>query len=397
MKRQDNNLKVSTTIVGIAVMALVLMSPSVVLPNISALSDDLSRSCVQNVQKQAYENAKLLDTSKANSVVSTSDRFQTMTSGYVVKAGPIFNTWSIDKTNCTLTWDSVNAVYFLDDQHGHVKNIVFTLDPSMTKIVNASEYQSTKYNIANDTPVNWGGYEFAGNLAHNITIYKSETQYTIPSVSQPTTSMYGTNACKTGSGKPACDLAVWNGLENDIGANPNGNLVQAGTDGVVTCSTSCTSTYTMWFELLNNAGESSIPCHTTSSGHSIDSVVENDKINSGGNNNYYDITLTDTTGGTMCTLTAGFYNNMTAPTLAPFINERASPSSGIETLAKFTTDTMNGQITFSNGTSRFISTPYNAGYYVKDTMTNGGVTNISNGAVSGSGDFTETYSTSSGT
>ena len=223
-----------------------------------------------------------------------------------------------------------------------------------------------------------------------------------------------TSACKTSVGSPYCDVSSWVGLEDEQGAYPDNNLAQAGTDAQVTCTTTCTTTYYAFYQFAANSNEQD--CSTNvASGDTITAVVENDAL--AGNPGYYDMTVTDSRSGSLCSITNHAYS-MTAYG-EPFIMERVQDSGlctansgnyctlGIPTtsgskLDQFTT----GDIIYSNGTQTSTSIPYNAGYYYDDTMQNTATvgtqngntyTNTSNGAVGSSGQFSVTYLTSGGT
>ena len=392
MKTQNSTTK-TATIISALLIGFALLSPVALIPSAKATNGILSQDCIKNSLNAAQAMGLLLDELKARMLASSSNEFKTDTQGNTIQNGSVINSWTIGKSDCSLTWNGVEVFYFLTDAKGHQNTLVITLDPQLTKVTSVNEYKTIHANMGSSTFINWSGYEFAGNSNNSTDVDQAEGQWNVPQVSQPST---GGN-CST----RICNLMIWDALEDRWGAS-DGLLAQTGSGSDVDCSTgTCNTSYYIWDEFLPGGVSK---CSTNVSyGDGITAEVTNDVINSGSNTNY-DISTVDGYSGAMCTVSSHYYN-MPHPTLAPYINEREclsscnpiTTSSTLATLADFSSDTITGYVYYS-GAQQFISTPYSNGYYVTDTMVNSGNTNISNGAVSSVyNDFTETYQNSSGT
>jgi hypothetical protein len=235
--------------------------------------------------------------------------------------------------------------------------LVVGLDPALTEVLNIS----TTPIIHHPSPPtlhspNWAGYELPGNSGASNKVLEALMYYNQPTVSQP-----------SGTGQPtcgftACYASVWDGLENSQLAG-NNNLVQAGTDGYLTCST-CIS-YEGWWQA--GASSNTSYCPTTFTVHPNDQItidIYNGVLEAppAPSTTYY-IYLFNSNGNQVCSPLNGYlyYSNMTLPTYATFILER------LLHLAKFTSFNMNGQIYYNlNLQSAYI--PYSNGWGHKIIM-----------------------------
>ncbi|HSB57752.1 MAG TPA: hypothetical protein VLD38_08095 [Nitrosopumilaceae archaeon] len=374
----------TTSIIASLIIGLISLSTMITIPNVNAATTTLSQDCADNASTIAHSLASKLDETKAKSLASSNSEFNDRTQGYIISNSDIFNEWQINKTDCTPVWKDVNIVYFLNDTSGYAKNLVFTLDPELKTVIKVDEYKAGFAFISN---THWDGYEFYGNSLHSLTVYKAQAIYNHPTVSKPVSGP----TCPSSN---TCDLLIWTGLGNAVGAS-NGNLAQTGSVSTVNCSTNpCTTSYFMFYEFLPNAY---VNCGSINANDQISA-----KITKGsGSSSLYDVSTVDTYLSKMCTKTGYSYPQLTNPTIAPFINERdcfTSSCSTIHSLAKFGTDTIVGYMQY-NGILNSISVPYNNSYYTEDQMWNpsyGATHNVShNGA--GSGSFTETWLSSNNT
>lgn len=241
--------KTVTTIMATLLIGLMLLSPMTVSPNVNA--SPVKEDCTKKISNAMHSKASSLDKKKAISLAFTNNDVKSKIQNHNSQSAVIFNTWNLDLVNCNAVWKDVNVGYMLNDENGHEKNIVVTLDPSLTTIIGVNSYMGARY-YANVTTTNWSGYQL-GN-GYNVT--QAHLSTNIPQISQPIISNY---SCVPTTGKtPGCDLAIWTGLEDQTGTY----IAQGGSDGNLTCNnTSCTSptyNYFLWFEFLPNP---SFTCH----------------------------------------------------------------------------------------------------------------------------------------
>jgi hypothetical protein len=354
--------------------------------NVSLIVDS---SCQTKMADAMHSKDSTIDKTKAILMAEENSEFTAKTSIYNSTFSGIFNTWSLDTVNCSVTWRDTNIAYSLSDEKGYVKNIVVTLDPSLTEVMNISEHVGGQYGYSFNN-INWAGYEFVGSSFTSttnptVTTYEGKTTFALPAVSQP-----WSGACNS---KP-CNLAIWTGLEETKGAS-NTDIVQAGVDRKITCTPTCITNTFFWYQFDTTSNAFQCGGITINTGDSISITVTN-QAKTGGPNNKYNVSMQDLTSGGGCSLTGQIYNDMTAPKYAPFINERAKyPGYDYSTLAQFTSDTMTGTVYYSSA-SHSIQDPYNNGWWREDIMKNLGTTNINPGTVS-SGAFTQPWSSSAGT
>ncbi|MGI0086717.1 MAG: G1 family glutamic endopeptidase [Nitrosotalea sp.] len=389
---KNNKTRTVTTIMAILMIGLSLLSPPAIMPSVNAQQQQQAKlqsdnTCTKQVEQQMQTKGQLIDSKKAIQLATGNQEFQSMVKGYSSNFDSIFYNWTFD-SQCNTTLKNVNVVYFLHYANGTQKNLVVTLDPTLAKIVGFNEYVPPRYSTTSYPP-NWAGYEFQGNSGATNPVYEADNSWTQTTVSVPYT-----GGCVS---PQTCDLATWSGLEDELGAYPDQNLAQAGTDAVVDCIHSgCTYTYKAWYEFLPN---NPVIC-TGVNVHAGDSMTA-DVVNSNKPGSAYHISVVDSTSSTSCSMNYT-YSAMTTPYYGDFIAERSclSNCSGsnptYSTLAKFTTFSQGGTIYYT-GATQYIDTPYSNGWYNQDIMTNSGNTNIYNGAVTPSSTFSETWHTSSGT
>lgn len=410
MTREMEN-KNATALVGAltAVLFLSLFAQTANIPAAYSQTDDVeatvSNDCTHQTSEDMHLKDQSLDTEKALRMANSDQAYLTAVNGNVSKFNGINTIWNLDLVNCKAsTKQQVNVDYSIYLANGtYVKSIAVSLDPSLSKVISTTEYVAGTYSHQSDS-INWAGNEYAANSFTYPTppacsagstancVWESFATWTIPTVSVPTTPSF---ACRTDQGKQPCDLAQWTGLEDSFLAG-NGNLAQAGTDGKIVCSPSCTTTYFMWYEFLS-PGVPATNCIGlgTTSGHSIRSIVTSHG-KTGGTTTLYDISLLDLSNITGCSTTSVSYTQMAFPRMADFINERAQYNSMAKaTLAKFSSDAITGSM-YYNGGSHGISTPNTNGWYNSDRMKNGANINISYGSISGDVE-TLTWLTSAGT
>jgi hypothetical protein len=331
--------KTVTIIVTSLVIGLIVLLPMTVLPNVNASS--LTKDCIRKMTIAMHSKASSLDNEKAIALASTSPEFKSKILDNKSRFVSIFNTWNLDKVNCGVIWRDVNIAYLVTDANGNMKTSIVTLDPTLSKIIGVKMYAPIWY--TDYVASNWSGYEF-GSSGNSVT--ETYLNTTIPQISKPTTSNYG---CVSTTGEtPGCDLAVWTGLV-DISGGRDHRIAQAGSDSNLTCNnTSCTAPtyhYFIWYEMVPN---SSIPCLNANITSNDPITVDVALIRTVGSTGYYNLSAMDTRANVACSNT-NVSSNMTNPSLAPFIDERANSTEGYHELANFTSNTFNGQIALNNG------------------------------------------------
>jgi len=344
--------------------------------------------CQIKISNAMHDKASKLNNVDAIYLATNDNTLKSKIVGYRSTEATVFHTWSIDHIKCDVILDRIHVGYALyDTADNYVKNVVVTIDPSGTRAEKVEEYVAPRYT----SPV-WSGYSIAGNSAQTQTIWESKTQYTLPSVSRPTSTV--TNPCRTDLGKQPCDLAIWTGLSNVASPPSSGPLAQAGSDGKITCtsSTSCTTSYFLWFEFLPNPAFTCGGSNPPVPGNTITSTVTNQGKTTQTPSTLYNISV-QSSNGFGCSTTGFSYSSMNAPKWSTFINERATYNPPTPaTLAQFSSDTMTGWIYKTSQV--LISTSGTAS--VTHIMNNGAGNNINVGTIS-SGQFTQTWLTSAGT
>lgn len=388
MTIKNKKMTSKTLQVTMYIILSVIMLTQVPL-NATALQSDTGAfdDCSNKIANTMHDKSSKLDNVSAINIAANDNALKSKIVGYKSSPVTVFHTWSIDNTKCDVSLYRINIGYVLyDTADNYIKNVVVIIDPSNTKVEKIDEYIAPMFT----TSANWSGYEIAGNSAQTQTIWESKTQYTLPAVSKNTIGV--TNPCRTDLGKEPCDLAIWTGLAN-VSGPINPPLAQAGSDGKIVCtsSTSCTTSYFLWFEFLPSAFICSGP-NPPVPGNTITSIVTNQGKTTQTPSTLYNMSV-QSSNGFGCSTTGYNYSAMNAPKWSSFINERANESgNGFATLAQFSSDTMTGWIYTTSQV--LISTSGTAS--ATRIMNNGAGDNITLGSIS-SGHFSETYSTSAGT
>jgi hypothetical protein len=396
MKIQNRRTKPTIAIVASFIMGLIMFSPTTVFPSVGATSDILSPDCMDKAAKIELQLASQLDEAKAKSIASSHNEFAIKTLGKSVTFDSVYNTWTIDRTTCNPTWDTTNVVYRTSDVNGkNVHDLVFTMDPQLTKVMKINEreittsYSTTKYNKI------WAGYEFAGDSTLTTTVTNSHASFSVPTVSKPT----GFNCYISGTTED-CELAVWTGLMDNYGGTAQ-YLVQTGATAIRSCDSSgnnCTSPDNMWYEYVypgSSGGGTVCTGLTVSAGDSMTASVTQDSVNA----LKYNTNISDANTGHSCT--GSITTSMNSPRVATFIDERPTHviDNKLDPLPVFSTNSITGGLTLRGTTSETMYVPYSNGYYQYDRMTTDGTSGthelITESTVGNTGSFTWTYQFSS--
>jgi hypothetical protein len=358
--------------------------------------------CIDQITDEMHAAGSLVDNEKAKVLASQHDDYNLRVKGYEAKFNSVYNVWRFDMEGCHVSeLQSVNVVYNLYNSTGHyIKNIVVTVDASITKVNELSEHVGGFYAHSSNS-INWAALELAANSYTWSTppsctstsdpdcVWQARATWTQPSVSRPTDP---STACRTDIFYQPCNLAIWTGLQDAFLAS-NGHLVQTGSDAKITCtsSTNCPVSYFFWYQIGATNPATICSGFTFNPGHGVSARVTN-QAKSGGSATLYDISIINTFNAVGCGVSGASYSTMNRPTIASFVNERASYNPpNYATLAKFSSDTVTGYLWY-NGSEKGITTPYTNGWYNRVRMVNT-VININYPTVSGSA-MTFTWSTS---
>jgi hypothetical protein len=383
------NNKTKTITATATVLIILLMAGPTIQPSIGM--QQVSSTCTSSVNKQTQTELNSINTEEAQSLAIQNEDFKSKTMGHGTSFNSIFVEGSYT-SDCAVTWKDVNVVYDLKDSKGqYVTHIVVREDPTLKIVLGTSEQKGGTFSATADN-ANWSGYEFyyPQSMSANYSVWETTSSWQVPSISQPA------------SGKCVsieCDAAVWNGLEDEQGANPDNHLAQGGSDSNMTCTsgTNCNSPlYSVWYEFLGSSPHA-IYCNNISvfSGDTIESDILDTTQNPSASSSQYDVSIQDTTTapGTVCGAT-GYSYGLNNPTLADYILERTKINSSYADLADFASTTMSGQM-YYNSQYNNIQSSYNNGDYRTDIMYNT-TPNTSVGSVS-SNQFTQSWITSTGT
>ncbi len=221
----------------------------------------------------------------------------------------------------------------------------------------------------------WSGYEFYYDQPNGTKypVWETTSSWQVPTVYYPTNSTYNP-ACNFSNGKPFCDIAVWNGLQDSITGSDN-KLAQGGSNSNMTCTSnsdsSCTKHYSIWYEFLGNM-TNGVYCSnmTVYPGDNIASDIIDSTRNSSATSSQYVMSIQDTTTdpGVVCGSQSYDYP-MSYPKFADYIIERNEHNNLTSTLANFSSVTMSGTMYYNNSYNS-IQIPVNAGYYGQIPMEN---------------------------
>ncbi len=376
--RYDKTKVVITFATSLALM-VVMLSPTAILPAIDAMQQGTvsklnlketppaqETSCTDILTKKIQEKGLSIDNEKAKSLAISNTEFKTRIQGYIPQFNSVNIIGSYDPKTCAVTWDHVNVVYSLNNAKGYVKSIYVAEDPSLANITSFVEKIDKHVASSNSQTDTWSGYEFY----HPVTpggitqIYEAKSTWTIPTITNPGNPTPGNCANE-------CDMDIWPGLEDSVGGGSY--LVQAGSDSNIGCST-CSATYELWYTFLTNGSptiNSACTGFTPTVGDSITTDISDTTKNIHASSSTYVISFVDNTHSNsgLCG-TSGTSFGLNDPLYAPFIVERASTSGSAEELGEWSSGIpVTGKVDWS-GTLSSIYTPYNAGDYTFDNMTN---------------------------
>jgi hypothetical protein len=124
-----------------------------VTPDERSINSTSTVPCTYDFTADMHQNvSQTLDNDKAISLATSNNEFQSKVQGYHATFNSIFTTWKGDKERCTNTLETVNVVYSLyDNENVYVKNVVTTLDPELTHVMNVTEQEGAYYGGSSDS------------------------------------------------------------------------------------------------------------------------------------------------------------------------------------------------------------------------------------------------------
>lgn len=340
--------------------------------------------CIRSGELQVHNKTASFDMIKAISLSNNNTEFKSKIEGYNSTFDSKFDIWSLNKTSCTITWNTTNLVYDLGNGTNTVKRIIVTEDPTLTQILNVTEQHLTGRFSTAVPSSNWSGYEFSGdgNIPPKTQMSDSYSTFIVPSISIP---LYPSNACSGGGGW--CVLATWVGLEDKEGTYPGVKLAQSGTVGNITCTSSSCIQYSTFYEFLPAPPVYCTGLNQVNAGDSITADVYNDTITGGTNTHQIDIFTIDNTNlsANVCTISKNSYFT-TTPVYSSFITEGPTWA----TLPQFNSVQMTQNTVYYGNAYRSISQPYSNGWFNEYNFYNTTDTSITNHDPMGQ-NFTETW------
>jgi len=387
---------------------------------------------IEGLKQPLHSMFSSIDQSRTISLAQGSSEFQSQVRGHMIQFHSISLTWSSSRslTGDSLTLDAVNVVFSYREANGGFKDVVTTLDSSLTKIVNVKTQESFIANPVpnclspppvpaqkgpspqnycdpppppppctpgNTTYGNWAGYTLKSTCNGINFVYEAQSAWTIPAVAEP-----WTTACQWYH----CDLSIWPGLTNFAGGS--NYIAQLGSQSGVYCGLgACGYYYSLWYEFYP---DNSAPCVITpdadvNPGDQINADVWNE-IETGGSSNNWDFLISDTppSGGTSHGCFIIMNKNYPLPQEGQFIAERPDYTNlnyyaRLPTFSSFTmTAVMNQRYAGQTITGY---TAYNNKWYTAISMSNcdqnGCHPNLTPSAINGASTFTINYVSSTAT
>ncbi len=368
--------------------------------------------CNQSAEAQQTAQSQNMNIANGIAVAESSREFSQLTQGYNVAFRTEDNLWkwSLD---CNVTLQSTHFEFSLRNSAGVVTILVVNENPAMTAVENmtlTTISQGGSNSGSSVTPLTsysnsyWSGYELWGKNSGGtqVPVYQVTSEWNETSVSPPASP---TNACLN----QFCDVAVMNGLANNAGGS-NG-VVEAGSDSIVSCtsSNSCTYTYYLWYGTDTGSTTSSSTtywCMNVAAGDYVGVNIMSEYIQPGGGpvTTYTIYGADDTTGYSCGSVGDVTDTSMGTPYYGEFMTLRFYYN-GVPAyygaLAKFGTIHNYDANMYYGGSNINLYTPYTNGWYNQYTMNNGCGNNIALQAMQKQdtlhADFNQHYNTSCGT
>jgi hypothetical protein len=258
-------------------------------------------ACTEAKLQQSLQTAVPGTTAaEALGFVENSAPYAAATAGFNTTLGGSTQGWTFDKSNCDVTWQSINVIFLLRASNGSRYDLSITSNPALGII-----YSSNITPIVDNSGItptcsgtcHWSGYALGSNSGQTNQVYGSDLRWYQEAVSVPPSPQPNcTNSW--------CDMSTWSGVSNSSDVSGCPCIVQAGTTGQVEGTT---PVYWAWLEMLGSSVNSGdpMPCpstETVSTGDLMESQTDNQYAEGGGSGNGYYLYVYDWSNTWICNL-----------------------------------------------------------------------------------------------
>ena len=370
-----------------AIGLILLLSLSSVPSGVGAIPTDKATSGNSACRDQIRSEIRALSTSvSVTKALSLAERWiesSTVSSQYVLSYVDMSDDWTFG-SSCSVNSLASRSVYFRASNSTGFEGYYVVVESGNLSSVTGTYLQPLRY--MNTNPI-WSGYEMFGSGTQGSTpIYGVTASWNVPTVSAP-----------SGGCGVTCDISIWPGMTAaDEGGSCSGPcLIQAGTDTCINGSHSyCYASNSAWWELLGSPQAVQYCSMAVSTGDSMYVDIYNEYI-FGGSINQYELYIYDFTSGHTCSPSSQpFTFSMGTPYYADYVVEAVykipSWSTGFP---------IQGSMYFGSGGLQSIYGPYSNGWYDPEVLKPSGCSqaDITVGAISSTGSFSNTYYSSCGT
>jgi hypothetical protein len=316
-------------------LLLLIMTP-IMISSISQVSADSSSSLCTNSELNKLIETKPIQMSQQTAIraAESSSQYKAITADAAsVNFSGIPNSWTIDRTSCTVSLEDRAVNFLMQIDNGSKYNVVVDVNPNTGVVDKTSVMPWFAASISVGSGTAYSGYEICASESceNDLQLYYVEAYYDQPTVSQiPSTYDSKTQPQCDESNGITCLLAVWAGLGNcDYTGQPtscsysSSGLVQAGTFAYVYSSSDIKyEDFDEAFEDNGDAGTYSCG-DAPEPGDQIAVVVENEYLYDGSAGDGYYTFVTDNSADPIWTCSEVWTLNVsTAPYLADYIAER---------------------------------------------------------------------------
>jgi hypothetical protein len=403
--------------VRVPLLFLLVLSPIAMLSSVGASTAETTSACTtQKLGAEMLDVGTVVSSQAVQNLASQSSQYQAAVAGYSSTYTGYADEYTIDSTNCTVSWHDAAANFLLHNSKG-VYILVVADDPRLGIVYSITQHGYSSASISVQNSATQSGYYIANDSSSPPTTGVTYTTafWDVPDLYQPPS---GQPQCgwTESNGPSECLLDEWTGLENNsyignaVGFTGTNVVVQTGTTGNFTCDThsNCYVKAWGWSEWTQVGSPTKTPQIKTcslsvSQGDGMSAEAGTEQQINGTSGSYYVTVLIDESLDQSC---KAQYSTSEVPTMHYAISTLETPqnTSGIYTLPKFETFQFQDFGMGTGGSKQFGAYPnYNSGWGYGTEMKNYGYQETTTSGMSenccGStyGHFTETWDTSSGT
>jgi hypothetical protein len=290
-------------------VAAVLMLALFVSPSLTLFAQSSIPCSTQELGREIASSSSPGSQASAVSFAESSAVFRALSLGFNVSFSSIGNEYDFSLASCSISWHDYAVDFSLKAQNGSQFSLGIGVNPQSGKVYNATMIPSVLASLSPQHSKTYSGYAVSANSGASLEVNYSESSWVVPTVSKPSNPGCGSSA------PYECELLAWTGLQNSTYDGPDhsvtkGEVIQTGTYGVVSCGSSCISSYGSWYLYLavdNNVvenGTSGIQQCAYSSANAGDTVTaqvgSQEVINGTTGNTYYTILYDFTVGNRAC-------------------------------------------------------------------------------------------------